>query len=131
MPTILGAFLFAAALLGAADSAFGQLRTETLLDSCKRKTQVWESVQGKPQPVGEKIDGLCHGYLIGVYDASIDTKAVCAPGNPPSPEYLLSVVETYLKTEPAARGKNATQVARAAYLRAFPCKDKTGNAGVR
>ncbi len=111
------------------NSAFAQLRTDALLDACKHKTQLWESVQGKPQPVGEKIDGLCQGYLVGVYDSSIESKALCNPSSPPTAEYLLSVVETYLKAEPGARGRNATQAVRAAYVRAFPCKDKKGSTG--
>ncbi len=42
---ILRTLLLAAVVLGMAGSAFAQLRTDALLDSCKRKTQVWESVQ--------------------------------------------------------------------------------------
>src|SRR5712664_3450979 len=126
--SIPGAFLLSTLLLGVADSSFGQLRKQALLDACKRITQVHESVEGKPQPVGEKIDGLFHGYLVGVYDSSIESKAICAAGDPPSPEYLLSVVETYLKAEPAGRGRNASQVVRSAYVRGFPCKDKKSSA---
>ncbi len=123
-------FVLAVVLFGVVDSALAQLRTDALMDACKQKTQVWERVEGKLQAVGEKIDGTCRGYLVGAYDALIESKAICAPGDPPSPEYLVSVLETYLKAEPA-RGRNATQVARSAYLRAFPCKEKKGAAGVR
>ena len=68
----------------------------TLLDACKQKTNVVERVSGKLETVGEKMDELCHGYLVGAYDALIESRSICAPNDPPSPEYLLSILELYL-----------------------------------
>ena len=105
-------------------AAFGQMRTETLLNACKEKTQVMKLIQGKPEVVGEKIAGLCHGYLVGVYDALVESKVICAPSDLPTPEYLYSVLETFLKIEPSGSAKPAVEVTQAAYQRAFSCEEK-------
>ena len=84
-------------IMSMALAAFGQMHTETLLNACKEKTQVMKLIQGKPEVVGEKIAGLCHGYLVGVYDALVESKVICAPSDLPTPEYLYSVLQTLLE----------------------------------
>lgn len=116
--------LFLSVVLSVAGPALAQIRTEALLDSCKKKTQVWERVEGKLQPVGEKVDGFCHGYLVATWDVLTQSKAICVSGDKPAVDYLLSVVQTYVKADPKAVERGAAQVIRAAYARAFPCKEK-------
>ena len=115
---------FMIVIMSTAPVAFGQMHTEALLNSCKEKTQVMKLIQGKPEVVGEKIAGLCHGYLVGVYDALIESKMICTPSDAPTPEYLYSVLQTFLKLEPSGSAKPAVEVTRAAYQRAFPCEEK-------
>lgn len=111
-------------IISMAPAAFGQMRTERLLNACKEKTKVMKLIQGKPEVVGEKIDGLCHGYLVGIYDALVENKVICTPSDPPTPEHLYSVLETYLKVEPSGSTKGAVEVTRTAYQRAFLCEEK-------
>ncbi len=67
-------------------AAFGQMRTEERLNTCKEKTLVGKRIQGKAEVVGEKMNEFCHGYLVGIYDALIESKMICTPSNSPTPE---------------------------------------------
>jgi hypothetical protein len=102
----------------------GQMRTETLLSACKEKTQVMKFIQGKPEVVGDRLDGLCHGYLVGVYDSLVERRIICAPPNNPTPEYLYSVLQRYLNADSSSSAKPVIEHLHVAYSRAFPCDEK-------
>jgi hypothetical protein len=77
-----------ALMFGSTSSASAQTRTDALLKSCSQKTVVWGRVDGKLEVVGHGMNGLCQGYLIGVYEAMLTSKAICAPAEAPTPEFL-------------------------------------------
>ena len=101
--------------------AAADMPTASLVKACKEKTQAVEVIEGKAQVVGEKLNELCHGYLLGIYEVMIRGTMICAPAEPATPDYLLSVVQTYLVANPSEADAAAVQVTEAAYRRAFPC----------
>jgi hypothetical protein len=109
-------------LIGLPAAAAAEMSTEALLKACREKVQAVEVIEGKPQVVGEKLNELCHGYLVGVYEAMTRSGSICSSAEPATPEYLLSVVQTYVGKGPPAGHPQAVQVTEAAYRRAFPCE---------
>jgi hypothetical protein len=102
-----------------------------LSDKCKEKTRVTKMVDGKLEFVAEKLDGFCEGYLLGVYAALVQQKAICPASDEPSADYLKSVFEKFLETLPRDKAESylrrvssASEVLESAYSRAFSCPKK-------
>jgi hypothetical protein len=116
--------LAAAVLFGRAAEA--STSTETLTAACGETTKVVKTVGDDARIVGEKLGGFCKGFLQGTFDLLALEGGVCNKEDAPSPEYLLSVLRTYVKDNPARAKGPAAPVARDAFRRAFPCeKSKT------
>lgn len=103
-----------------ADITAGQL-----FDRCQKRTKVMERVNEKLTTVGEHLDSYCEGYLIGVYNALMESKIICAPPKEvPNSEYLKSVFEFFLKDQPGKKDAQVAAVLKDAYTRVFSCKKK-------
>jgi hypothetical protein len=86
-----------------------------------QKTQVYERVDGRIAPVGHRMDGWCEGFLVGSFEALAAEGAVCAKEESPSPDFLLSVFQTYVGEAVDRKARPAAAVARLAFKRGFPC----------
>jgi Rap1a immunity proteins len=100
--------------------AFAQeIAIEALAKRCSEKTIVM-NLEG--QKVGEKLGGYCAGYFSGVLDALKNTpKLECKNKDEKTPEYLLSVFETYVREKKVPITESAAKAAVQAFRRAFDC----------
>lgn len=76
----------------------GQKGVDELLAQCNKKVTVMgRDASGKLIKAGERLDGYCEGYLEGSFAALLRAKLICFKdtGEPPSAEFLLSLVRTY------------------------------------
>lgn len=117
-------------LVLAGGAAQADVSGRQLVDKCKEKTPVMQRVDGKLTVVGERLDGYCEGYLLGVYGALVQSGIICAPSNEVTGDYLKSVFDHYFKTLPRDKAEGylktvspASEMLKTAYSRAFPCKD--------
>lgn len=110
-----------AGLVVVAGPAHGAIVTDRLLESCSKKTQVYERVDGKIAPVGHRMDGWCEGFLIGSFEVLEAEGAVCGRGESPPLDFLLSVLHTYVGEAADRKTKPAGVVLRLAFKRAFSC----------
>lgn len=92
------------------------LTMEELTKACENKTIVYNK---KGEVVGYRIDGYCSGYLLGVIETlALLENNVCLKKEI-SPEYLLSVLQTYIEEKGAE--KTAQETLKKAFERAFIC----------
>jgi hypothetical protein len=66
-------------------------------------------------------DGLCYGYVYGVYDV-IEGARACAP-DVVTGKQLVNIVRKYLKENPENLHHNAASLVTFALAQAFPCSD--------
>lgn len=92
---------------------------DALLTQCADKTIV---VNKDAQKVGERLGGYCNAYLQATLDAIRNSATkLCDNNEDRSPEYLLSVFQTYLADVKVDKTSDASKALVAAYRRAFSC----------
>lgn len=70
---------------------------------------------------GTIATGFCLGYITGIAELSIQTRAIC-PAHTVSDRQIFDVVYQYLDEHPATRDSAATIQVVAALALAFPCQ---------
>jgi hypothetical protein len=105
-------------LICSMQSAFADVTAEKLIEECNDKTIVMESVEEKIQTVGEKLSGFCVGYFNGYIAASRDI--ICPKSD--DPNFLLSVVNTYIEFSDVNMQNPAGEILSAALNRIYKCK---------
>lgn len=98
--------------------------TEQLITSCEKRTRHVERVNGKMEFVGESLDLFCEAYLMSAFELLIAQKSICVKDatQAPRPEYLASVLTTYLDSNQELMKSPAAIVLNEALRRVFVCK---------
>ena len=105
---------------GIAAAAAADISNNDLHKSCTNKTLVYNK---KGVRIGEKLDGFCAGYLQATLDALKNTAgSKCNTTDEKTPDYLLSIYETYTKEKNISPSESASKTLLDAYRRAFNCK---------
>jgi hypothetical protein len=99
-----------------------QVTVSELLNSCSKKTEVWEKVDGKLERVGQRLDSFCEGFLLGAFSTLLLEGKVCVGEHSTRPEYLESVFRLSVSRSAGRSGNEAAPQLKEAFSRAFPCK---------
>lgn len=101
------------------DAGAADFTNRDLMLNCAAQTTVFNK---SGDVVGRKIESYCRGYLESALHAlSIQDRDPCSPRNPVTPEYLLSVYESYLRDASVSPDQGAARTLRVAFFRAFDC----------
>ena len=83
-------------------------------------------------PNGDIREGLCRGYVAGIYDGSslLKTPLVhaylgrrwCMPKSQADLSQLVAIIQKWLETHPEQWHQGAASIIATALLQAFPCK---------
>lgn len=117
-------FIFLLSLALQIFDASAATSTEQLVTACEKRTRHVERVNGKLEFVGESLDSFCEAYLMSAFELLLTQRAICVKDEtlPPRPEYLASVLTTYLDSNRDLRKAPAATVLSEALRRVFVCK---------
>jgi hypothetical protein len=111
--------LLAAATLYVAGAHAQGVTNKDLLERCSTKTIVFNS---KGDVVARDLDGYCRGYLESAYQAlDVYLEGRCTFRRPITPQYLLSLYETFLEGSIIPLSEYAAKSLRSAFIRGFDC----------
>lgn len=103
----------------AGNAVAADLTNADLMRSCTSQTMVFNK---SGEAVGRRLDSYCRGYLESALHAlAVQDRDPCSPQSPATPEYLLSVYESYIRDVSVSLDDSAARTLRAAFLRAFSC----------
>ena len=118
-PAVLAATVLLFTACGTGPKVLAQTLNDTLAKACAKPSLVMNQTGDQ---VGRRIDPYCRGFLEASLEALlIDSRLTCMVSHPVTPDYLLSVYQTFLIDFPAEREASAARVARASFERAFSC----------
>jgi hypothetical protein len=74
------------------------------------------------EAVGRRLDSYCAGYLeSALHSLAVQDTEPCSPRISITPEYLLSVYDSYLRDMSVSLEDSAARTLRSAFMRAFSC----------